>query len=83
LQKAFILINAEPGRLWKIAETASKVRGIKMACAVTGEFDVIIYAEIEDMDHLGRLIGTIQEIEGITRTHTAVVIPPRVDGGPT
>ena len=79
LQKAFILINAEPGKLWKIAETASKVAGVKMAYAVTGEFDIIVYAEIEDMSQLGKLIGTIQEIDGITRTHSSMVIPARVD----
>jgi len=52
---------------------------VKMAYAVTGQFDIIVYAEIEDMDQLGRLIGTVQEIDGITRTHTSMVIPPRVD----
>lgn len=83
MQKAFILINAEPGKLWKITETVSKVSGIRMAEAVTGEFDIIIYAEIDDMNHLGRLIGAIQDIDGVSRTHTAVVIPPRVDSGPT
>ena len=79
LQKAFVLINAEPGNLWKIADTASKVAGVKMAHAVTGEFDIILYAELDDMNQLGRLIETIQEIDGVTRTHTSVVIPPRVD----
>jgi len=58
---------------------ASRVAGVKMAYAVTGQFDIIVYAEIEDMDQLGRLIGTVQEIDGITRTHTSMVIPPRVD----
>lgn len=82
LHKAFILINAEPGKLWIIAESASKVDGVKMSQAVTGEFDIILYAEIEDMSQMGKLIGTIQEIDGITRTHTAIVIPPRVDGAP-
>jgi len=76
-------MNAEPGKLWKIAEAASKVAGVKMAYTVTGEFDVVLYAEMDDMNHLGRLIGKIQEIDGITRTHTAVVIPPRVDRGPS
>jgi len=50
-----------------------------MAYAVTGQFDIIVYAEIDDMNQLGMLIGTIQEIDGITRTHTSMVIPPRVD----
>lgn len=53
-----------------------------MAYAVTGQFDVVLYAEVDDMDRVGRLIEAIQEIDGVIRTQTAVVIPPRLDQGP-
>lgn len=55
------------------------MRGVRMAYAVTGEFDIILYAEIGDMNELGRLIGAIQDIEGVIRTHTAVVISAKID----
>jgi len=79
MQQAFLLINAEPGKLWKIASSAQRVKGVKMAYAVTGAFDVIAYAEVVDMVELGVLINAIQSIDGVTRTQTAVAIPPRVD----
>lgn len=82
MQRAFILVNAEPGKLWKIADSATKVRGVKMAYAVTGGFDVVIYAEIADMDELGDLIDKIHSINGVTGTQTAIAIPRRVDQTP-
>lgn len=43
--EAYILINTEPGRLWEVAEAALRIDGIKTAHAVTGQFDIVIYAE--------------------------------------
>jgi len=31
--EAYILISAEPGMIWKVAEAALKIRGVKMAHA--------------------------------------------------
>jgi DNA-binding Lrp family transcriptional regulator len=79
MQKAFILINAEPGKLWKIADSIMKVAGVKIASAVTGAYDVIVYAEIVDMSALGALINVIHSMDGVERTQTAIEIPPRVE----
>ena len=49
-----------------------------MSHAVTGAFDVVIYAEIADMSALGALINIIHSIDGVNRTQTAIVIPPRI-----
>ena len=80
MQKAFILINAEPGKLWEIADSISQVEGVKLASAVTGAFDVIVYAEVVDMSALGALINVIHSIDGVKKTQTAVEIPPRIKG---
>lgn len=79
MQRVFILVNAEPGKLWNIEDKAAKAEGVKMAYAVTGAFDVIVYAEVADMSAVGALINVIQSIEGVRGTHTAVAIPHRVD----
>jgi len=79
MQHAFLLINAEPGKLWKIAESANRIRRVKMAYAVTGSFDIIVYAEVTDMNELGDLISAVQSIDGVTRTQTAIAIPPRIE----
>ena len=78
MQKAFILIEAKPGQLWTIADSIKEVEGVQMAAAVTGAFDVIVYAEVVDMSALGALINIIHSTDGVERTQTAVEIPPRV-----
>ncbi len=79
MQRAYVFISAEPGKLWQIAGTASKIKGVKMADAITGDFDVVVYCEIEDMDGLSNLIQLLQNVKGVIRTHTSIVIPPRVN----
>lgn len=73
--KAYILVNADPGLIWNVAEDALKVKGVKMAHAVTGEFDDVIFVEFAKMEDLGRIIEEIQSITGVRRTQTLVVIP--------
>ena len=77
--EAYIFINADPGMLWKITEAALEmIEGVKMAHAVTGQFDVIAYAEFADMDALTNIIEKFQSLKGVQRTWTAVAIPPRL-----
>lgn len=76
--KVYILINAEAGKIWEIAETALDIEFVDMAHAVTGQFDVIIYAELADISDLGELIDRLHSIEGVQKTQTAVVMPTRV-----
>lgn len=78
MQKAFILIAAKPGKLWTIADSIKEAGGVKTASAVTGAFDVIVYAEVADMSALGALINIIHSMDGVERTQTAVEIPPRI-----
>ncbi len=75
---AYVLINTEPGRLWKVAEDAVKVSGVKMAHAVTGQYDVIAYIEFLRIEELGRIIDAIQSIDGVLRTHTAIAMAQRL-----
>ena len=82
MQRAYVFINAEPGKLWQIAGTASKINGVKMADAITGDFDVVVYTELEDMNGLSNLIALLQNIKGVIRTHTSIVIPTRVNDEP-
>ncbi len=78
MHKAFILINAEPGKLWNIANSIMRLPGVQTAVAVTGAFDVIVYAEVVDMSALGALISVVHSMDGVERTQTAIEIPPRV-----
>jgi hypothetical protein len=76
--EAYILISTEANALWQVAEAALKVEGVKMAHAVTGQFDAVVLVEFSKMDYLGTIIDKIQHLKGVLRTQTLMTIPPPV-----
>jgi len=76
--EAYVLIDSEPGMIWEVAETMRKIKGVKMAHAVTGQFDSIAYVEFTKMDDLGKIIEKVQRLKGVRRTQTLIAIPPTI-----
>lgn len=76
--EAYILINTEANALWQVAEAALKVDGVKMAHAVTGQFDAVVLVQFSKMDSLGKILERIQNLKGVLRTQTLMTIPPPV-----
>jgi len=70
-----------PGTAKGAAEAISKIRGVKMAHAVTGPFDVIAFAEVSNLSSLSDLVlSQIQKVDGVEKTQTAVVVSPDLLG---
>ncbi|MFI9364760.1 Lrp/AsnC family transcriptional regulator [Kitasatospora sp. NPDC053057] len=73
--QAYILIQTEVGKATAVAETISEIPGVITAEDVTGPYDVIVKAEAETVDDLGRMVvAKVQKVEGITRTLTCPVV---------
>ncbi|PYC79115.1 AsnC family transcriptional regulator [Streptomyces tateyamensis] len=73
--QAYILIQTEVAKASTVAETIAGIKGVIQAEDVTGPYDVIVRAEAESVDDLGRLVvAQIQQVEGITRTLTCPVV---------
>ncbi|MFE9255889.1 Lrp/AsnC family transcriptional regulator [Streptomyces sp. NPDC006879] len=73
--QAYILIQTEVGRASVVAETISKIPGVIQAEDVTGPYDVIVRAQADTVDELGRMVvARVQQVEGITRTLTCPVV---------
>ncbi|MDH6112980.1 DNA-binding Lrp family transcriptional regulator [Kitasatospora sp. MAP12-15] len=73
--QAYILIQTEVGKASAVAASIAKIDGVLQAEDVTGPYDVIVRAEAETVDDLGRLVvAQIQQVEGITRTLTCPVV---------
>ncbi len=71
---AYILIKIAPGKSRTITEELSSIEGVRTAHPVTGMFDIIAYVEAEDINHLTEIVRSkVQTINGILRTHTAIV----------
>ncbi|MET8627497.1 Lrp/AsnC ligand binding domain-containing protein [Kitasatospora sp. NPDC004669] len=73
--QAYILIQTEVGKASSVADTIGKIPGVLTAEDVTGPYDVIVKAEAETVDDLGRMVvANVQKVEGITRTLTCPVV---------
>ena len=73
--KAYVLINASPGRALEVAQKMQGVNGITAAYAITGEYDVIAVCEAEDVNSIGQMIvDNIQKIDGVFKTVTCLAV---------
>ncbi|WP_328916442.1 MULTISPECIES: Lrp/AsnC family transcriptional regulator [unclassified Streptomyces] len=73
--QAYILIQTEVGKASAVAEVISKINGVIQAEDVTGPYDVIVRAQADTVDELGRMVvAKVQQVDGITRTLTCPVV---------
>ena len=73
--QAYILVQTEVGKAADVAKQIGKIAGVTQAEDVTGPYDVIVRAEADNVDELGRLVASnIQSVAGITRTLTCPVV---------
>ena len=73
--QAYILIQTEVGKAAQVAEEVGGIPGVTSAEDVTGPYDVIVRAEADDVNELGKMVvSRIQAVEGITRTLTCPVV---------
>jgi DNA-binding Lrp family transcriptional regulator len=75
--EAYILINTNKGKLWKVATELRKNRYVKRVHVVTGQYDVIAFIEFDTMETLSRVINNVHSIEDVTKTQTAVAMIAR------
>jgi DNA-binding Lrp family transcriptional regulator len=72
---AYVLIQTEVGKAADVAAQVRSIPGVTSSDDVTGPYDVIVRAEAESVDELGKMIvSKLQMINGITRTLTCPVV---------
>lgn len=73
--KAYVLINASPGRALEVAKKLQGGDGITAADAITGEYDVVAVCEAADVNAIGALIvDRIQKVDGVFKTVTCLAV---------
>ncbi|MCZ7416308.1 MULTISPECIES: Lrp/AsnC family transcriptional regulator [unclassified Streptomyces] len=73
--QAYILIQTEVGKASTVAQVIGEITGVVQAEDVTGPYDVIVRAQADTVDELGKLVvARIQQVDGITRTLTCPVV---------
>jgi DNA-binding Lrp family transcriptional regulator len=72
---AYILIQTEVGKAAAVAAEIAEIAGVTSAEDVTGPYDVIVRAEADSVDALGKLVvAKVQAVGGIMRTLTCTVV---------
>lgn len=73
--QAYVLVQTDVGKARDVAAAIHDIPGIVRVDAVTGPYDVIVLAEAQNIDELGKMIvSRIQLVPGITRTVTCSVV---------
>ncbi|MEX0743250.1 MAG: Lrp/AsnC ligand binding domain-containing protein [Actinomycetota bacterium] len=73
--EAFILLQVQVGTDAQVARLVAELPGVVAVDVVTGPHDVVVRAEADSIDELGkRVLRPIQEIEGVTRTLTCPIM---------
>lgn len=73
--QAYVLIQTEVGKAAQVAAEVRRIDGVRSADDVTGPYDVIVSAEADSVDELGKMVvSRVQLVDGITRTLTCPVV---------
>ena len=72
--EGYLLLECSSGNVWKVLSDIVKIDGIKMAHVVTGNYDIIAFAEFSGIEELTSLIQKVQTLSGVQKTQTAVAM---------
>jgi DNA-binding Lrp family transcriptional regulator len=72
--EGYLLLECSSGNVWKVLADVEKIDEIKIAHVVTGNFDIIAFAEFSGINELTSLIQKVQTISGVQKTQTAVAM---------
>ena len=73
--KAYVLIQTEVGKSAQVSAEVARLEGVISALDVTGPYDVIVQAEADSIDALGKMVVSRMQLTlGVTRTLTCPII---------
>ena len=68
----YMLLRTKKGQAFLTVQEAQKIAGVKIVHSVMGSYDVILYAEANDLSDIRRIRETVHKISAVVRTETAV-----------
>lgn len=72
--RAYVLINVQPGQTSAVARALTEIKQIKTIDPCWGKPDIIVVVEVSDQDALSQLVlSRIHAISGVTQTDTHLV----------
>jgi len=75
MTKAYILVEALPGKAIELINAIKSLTGVKTVHLVTGPYDVIAFVETADLKSLGEfIVKKIQATGCVARTLTCITV---------
>jgi len=72
---AFILIEVAGDHTKSAYKTVQRISGVKAAYTVSGNYDLIVQVEAENMEELSDLLmSKIRAVDGVIKTNTCIVL---------
>ena len=72
---AFILIEVAGDHTKSAYKTIQRISGVKAAYTVSGNYDLIVQVEAENLETLSSLLlSNIRAVDGVTKTNTCFVL---------
>lgn len=70
---AYILITMQPGRTDKAIKEMRQLDNVAKISIIAGEYDIVIRAQVKNLEELLNVTDQIQMIEGVTKTTTQII----------
>ncbi len=68
----YILVSTLVGKEYDILDKIRSLKNVVDAYVVYGEYDIIARIEVVNLKELDKIVTTVRQIEGVTRTSTLI-----------
>ncbi|PNX47823.1 MAG: hypothetical protein BV459_03635 [Thermoplasmata archaeon M11B2D] len=70
---AYILISLQPGKTDKAIKEMRKIDNVTKISIIAGEYDIVVRAQVKNLEELLDVTDRIQMIDGVNKTTTQII----------
>jgi len=70
---AYILITMQPGKTDRAIKEMRSIPNIVKISIIAGEYDIVIRAQVRNLEELLEVTDKLQVVEGISKTTTQII----------
>jgi len=70
---AYILITMQPGKNDKAIKEMREIENIAKISIIAGEYDIVVRAQVKNLEELLDVTDKLQMIEGVGKTTTQII----------
>ena len=73
MQTVFVMVKAEMGKAYRVAEQAVEIEGVSEVHSISGQFDIMLTCHLDDATDIGHFVTeTVQVLPGVKDTFTLI-----------